>query len=93
MVRLKVGSKYIPMENKKTTELLDLIWEISKDGDWTDEATEILDELRKREPFITFASDENLIPLPEALEEIRSDIKLLKRHKHEDRTGDVMIRI
>lgn len=81
------------MENKKTTELLDRIWEISKDGDWSDEATEILDELKSREPFYTFLNDENSEPILDVLTEVKSDIKLLKRHKHDEKTDDVMVRI
>lgn len=88
-----LGSNTILMENKKTTELLDRIWEISKNSDWTDEATEILDELKSREPFYTFLNDENAEPILDVLTEVKDDIKLLKRHKHDKQTGDVMIRI
>ena len=31
-------------------------------------------------------------PVGDAFDEVRDDIKLLKRHKHEERTGDVMVR-
>ena len=84
------------MENKKTSELLDLLWEktsgANKDN-WDDECTEILAELEKREPFFTFTRDNNLEEIPDVIDEIKGDIKLLKRHKHDEKNGDELIRI
>lgn len=81
------------MENKKTTELLDRIWELSKKDDFDDEYTEILDELKSREPFRTFVRDENDEEIVDILGEIKDDVKLLKRHKHDEKNGDVLVRI
>ena len=46
-----------------------------------------------REPFYTAAHDTNGELLSESLNETDKNIKLLKRHKHDERTGDVLIRI
>jgi len=87
------------MENKTTTELLDLYKTL------TDKEGNILDqdkydtwweEIKKREPFFQIINEDwedSLPALKENIENIQEDIKLLKRHKHEEKTGDVMIRI
>ena len=90
------------MENKTTTELLDILWKIEKKGEksgtgnW-DEYEEAIAELRKRPPFdliIGDRRDEGFDPsIEEKLEDTHGDVKLLKRHKHDDKTGDVMVRI
>lgn len=86
------------MENKKTTELLDILFGIEKrdTGKEWDEFGEAFAELRKRVPFsdILGQKDEaNEFTLEERIEALEEDIKLLKRHKHDEKTGDVMTRI
>ena len=85
------------MENKTTTELLDLLTKlIDEDGSYKDGFEEALDELKTREPFFRILEEDYDEGLPEAfrqLEEIKDDIKKLKRHKHDEKTGDVMARI
>ena len=85
------------MENKKTTELLDLLQNL-KDEDYEADGKyrQIMDELKKREPFDMIFDEmmENSLPyLVEIVEDLQDEIKKLKRHKHEYKTGDVMIRI
>ena len=80
------------MENKKTSELLDLIHEKEKKEDW-EAVNGIREILLMREPFYTAAHDTNGELLSESLNETDKNIKLLKRHKHDERTGDVLIRI
>ena len=87
------------MENKTTTELINLLNNLSEDkGDFATggKYEKILGELRDREPFIQILGEDWDTSLPavwEAIKEIQEDIKLLKRHKHEERSGDVMTRI
>jgi len=85
------------MENKKTSELLDLLWTIEqsdKDEDW-DNYTEAYDELLKRTPYnkILGEGPANELTLEESIIGNIADIKLLKRHKHDVKNGDVLIRI
>ncbi len=89
------------MENKKTTELLDLIATIEKKGEledkfnW-DEYGEACAELRKRFPFSEILGekdDPNDYTLEERIEELEDKGKQLKRHKHDEKSGDVMVRI
>lgn len=87
------------MENMKTTELLDLVWKLENlpDGkvDW-DRYGEATAELRKRYPFSEILGekdDPNDYTLEETVEGLEEDVKLLKRHKHGDKSGDVLIRI
>ena len=88
------------MENKTTTELLDLLNKFEKksekkgDVNW-DEYNELFAELRKREPFKTIIGNDpdSDASLQEEIESIKEDIKLLKRHKHDQFNGDVLIRI
>ena len=85
------------MENKKTTELIDLLDSLmDKDGNTKEGYTEAWEELKSREPFWSiFCEDfeESIPAILETLKEIKEDIKLLKRHKHDEKTGDVMARI
>lgn len=90
------------MENKKTSELLDLIWELEQTpddkikDDHYDRLDEANAELAKRSPFdrIIGGSDSaNDLTLEERADEMAGDLKLLKRHKHDETSGDVMVRI
>lgn len=82
------------MENKKTTELLDLLDKKRKEDKWDEETSAIVDELKSREPFYSlWKPGGNDVPMDEELEDIKGDIKLLKRHKHDQKTDDVMVRI
>ncbi len=89
------------MENKTTTELLDLLWKIESkaqvsDDEW-EKHSQALTDLKKRTPFRQILGEseyEGDTPThSEHLEEIDADIRLLKRHKHDTHTGDVMTRI
>ncbi len=92
------------MENKTTVELLDLLWKEDKasekgdkDGnfDWTKHG-EICEELVERYPFseiLGVKEDRNSFTLEERIEGLEKDVKLLKRHKHDEKSGDVMTRI
>lgn len=85
------------MENKKTTELIDLLHSlVDKEGNLKDGYQEALEELKSREPFWTLFDedwDESIPKILETLKEIEEDIKLLKRHKHDEKTHDVMVRV
>jgi len=85
------------MENKKTTELLDLLQTlIDKDGNLLEGYEEAFEELKKREPFFQIFDDgwEDSLPwLTNKIEELEAEIKKLKRHKHDIKSGDVLIRI
>lgn len=87
------------MENKKTTELLDLLEKLrNKEGEISDQDkyNEVWDELKSREPFWSIFEaefDESLPALKEEVEDLKAEIKKLKRHKHDEKTGDVLIRI
>ena len=37
--------------------------------------------------------EESIPVLAKQVEKLTEDVKLLKRHKHDDRTGDVLVRI
>jgi len=85
-----------PMENKKTTELLDLLANLTAE-DYREGGTyqAIMGELETREPFVEILSKDWDTSLPsawEAIDELKEEIKKLKRHKH-DTNGDVLIRI
>ena len=85
------------MENKKTTELLDLLQKL-EDEDYKEGGKYqlIIDELKTREPFTWLLDDDYDCGLPnlvEQVESLREEIKKLKRHKHDPKTNDVMIRI
>lgn len=81
------------MENKKTTELLDLIYQKEKKEEYDDEFDEMRAELRKRQPFYSMSHDVYGTPIEESLEQTDKNIKLLKRHKHDPQNGDVLVRI
>lgn len=87
------------MENKKTTELIDLLNTCDeKKGDYQSGGKyELISaELEKREPFLQILGEDWDTGLPaawEAIKDLQEEIKRLKRHKHDDKTGDVMIRI
>lgn len=87
------------MENKKTTELLDLLGEKNKDGDDVlspDEQEEILVNLRSRTPFFDILESDWDESLPAAIQRIRDledEVVRLKRHRHDPKTDDVVIRI
>ena len=88
------------MENKVTSELLDLLWKIEHlpDGkaDW-DKHEEILAELKQREPFKKIIGESEFpndyLTLEEKVDELLEEVKLLKRHKHDNHSGDVLVRI
>lgn len=84
------------MENKKTTELLDLLQKlVDKDGNLLDGYDEAYEELKSREPFSNIL--ESKYETGESLEEkiayLEDEVKKLKRHKHDEKNGDVLIRI
>ena len=92
------------MENKKTTELLELLNNAPEEGEkghdefWAEDGTyeEIMEELTSREPFIQILGkdwDTSLPAVWEEIEDLKAEIKKLKRHKHDEKTGDVLIRI
>ena len=85
------------MENKKTTELIDELENLA-DEDYDDggKRDQIMTELTKREPFSILLSeyyDESLPKIAEIVFELQDDVKLLKRHKHDEKNGDVLVRI
>lgn len=87
------------MENKETTELLNLLWKLenaSEDKQDWDKYNEVVAELEKRPPFnqlIGKREEANEFSHEERLENMEEDVKLLKRHKHDSLNGDVLIRI
>ena len=88
------------MENKKTTELLDFIDDFDRneankdEPDW-DKYQEAYSELLTRTPFnkILGEGEYDEYTLEEKIDENIGNIKLLKRHKHDEKNGDVLIRI
>ena len=101
--------KESPLENKTTSELLDLIGEYSvkerneaeiSDKE-VDEYVESIKELQNRAPFnLIFTEDyyseesKTLEERIDNLEENHEDFeKKVRRHKHDILSGDVMIRI
>ena len=86
------------MENKTTTELIDLLNQEFKDSDYDDggKYVRIMNELKNRSPFqemLNEVYEESLPHLANQLEVLREDVKLLKRHKHDEKNGDVLVRI
>lgn len=87
------------MENKTTTELLDLYSKlIDKEGNILDQEKydKWWDEIKKREPFwrlINEDYEESLPAMLEMIKELQEEVKKLKRHKHDEKTNDVLIRI
>ena len=85
------------VENKKTTEILDQLAKLTED-DWKSggKYEVLIGELRNREPFIQILGedcDDSLPAVWEAIKELKEEIKLLKRHKHDSANGDVLVRI
>ena len=87
------------MENKTTTELLDLLNKLDeKKGDWQSGGKYelIMAELKTRYPFYDLFNedhDESIPSIWEAIKDLQEEVKRLKRHKHDEKTGDVMIRV
>jgi hypothetical protein len=87
------------MENKTTTELLDLLSKLSEaKGDWKagGRYEQIMDVLKTREPFTELLNpdyDESLPSAWEVIKDLQDEIKKLKRHKHDPNSGDVMVRV
>jgi len=84
------------MENKTTTELLNLLQSlVDEDGKTKEGYEEAYAELRKREPFESILESEYQTgeSLEEKVAELEADVKELKRHKHDEKNGDVLIRI
>lgn len=84
------------MENKTTTELIDLLTKlVDKEGRLKEGYEEAYAELRKRSPFdqILKSEWETNESLQELVEQLVDDVKLLKRHKHDEKSGDVLVRI
>lgn len=87
------------MENKTTTELLDLLWKLENatepKQDW-EKYEEVIAELEKRPPFNNIIGKKdaaNEFSFEERIDKLEEEIKLLKRHKHDTHSGDVMVRI
>ena len=87
------------MENKKTTELLDLLKTLTNEkGEVknTEQYDKVEKELYFRTPFFTLLHEDSELSVGTLLERIESledEIKKLKRHKHDEKSGDVLIRI
>lgn len=89
------------LENKTTTELLNELGGLDYKNNEKSfvsggEYEQLIEELKSREPFIQILDENWDTALPavwEAIKEIREDIKLLKRHKHDEKSGDVLVRI
>ena len=88
------------MENKKTTELLEALNTLPEDGDdiWGagGKYDKLMEEIKTRHPFYDIFNEDYEESLPsvwEAIKELQDEIKKLKRHKHDEKTGDVLIRI
>jgi len=84
------------MENKTTTELIDLLTKlVDKEGNLQEGWEEASEELLTRDPFNLILSNKfsEGDSLEERLDGLEEDIKLLKRHKHDDKSNDVLIRI
>ncbi len=91
------------MENKTTTELLDLLFKLDKDIEKDEDGKfdynnydKVVIELSNRHPFDKILGkhpDPNDFTLEERIDSLEEDIKLLKRHKHDEKSGDVMTRI
>ena len=84
------------MENKKTTELLDLLVKlVDKEGNLLDGYIEAYEELKSREPFSTILKSkyDTGESIEERIDYLEEEVKKLKRHKHDEKNGDVLIRI
>ena len=89
------------LENKTTTELLNRLGELDYENNEESfvsggEYEQLIEELNSREPFIQILDKNWDTALPavwEAIKDLREEIKLLKRHKHDEKSGDVLVRI
>ncbi len=92
------------MENKTTSELLELLAKMPEEGEkgydefWSSggKYEQIIAELEKREPFLQILGEDEEKSLPavwDVIKELQDEIKKLKRHKHDEKSGDVVIRI
>lgn len=86
------------MENKTTTELIDLLNQDFSDEDYDNSGkyTLIMNELKNRSPFqemLHEVYEESLPNLAKQVEYLQEQVKLLKRHKHDEKNGDVLVRI
>ena len=85
------------MENKTTTELLDLLTSlVDKEGNLKDGYQEAYEELKSRTPFYELLNadyEESISAIMGYIKSLETDIKLLKRHKHDEKSGDVMVRV
>lgn len=86
------------MENKTTTELLNLLQKLDTEKDFSVDGKyqQIMNVLKEREPFCNIFNEDyenSLEWLGSQIEELKSEIKKLKRHKHDEKTNDVLIRI
>ncbi len=87
------------MENKTTTELLEVLRKKGTgSGDNYDQETydSAFTELKKRSPFWEILDEdweEGIPAILVRLADLEDEVKKLKRHKHDEKTGDVMIRV
>lgn len=85
------------MENKTTTELIDLLHSlVDKKGNLKEGYNEAFEELKNREPFYILLNedfDESIPAIMGYIKSLEAEIKLLKRHKHDEKNDDVMVRI
>ena len=88
------------MENKTTTELLELLRKLPDEGEgiWGEggKFEQLMGELATRHPFYDILNEDDDDSLPaahQAIKELQEEVKKLKRHKHDEKTGDVMIRV
>lgn len=94
-----VALNIILMENKTTTELLEVLRKKGTgSGDNYDQSTydAAFAELRKRSPFWELFDEdweEGIPAILIRLSELEEEVKKLKRHKHDEKTGDVMVRV
>jgi len=91
------------MENKTTIELLELIGKLEAEAnkdpdgktDW-DKYEEAINELKTRELFRGIygtKDDKNDLTFQERIKELEDNVKKLCRHSHQEKSGDVVIRI
>ena len=67
-----------------------------KKGNLLDGWDEAIDEIRKRSPFDEIFNEDYEDSLPALrmeVSELKEEIKKIKRHKHDEKNGDVLIRI
>jgi predicted nucleic acid-binding Zn-ribbon protein len=85
------------MENKTTAELLNELAELKdEDYDTGGKFEELMSHLKMREPFFQILHQDVEESLPkawEAIQELQDEVKRLKRHKHDEKSGDVLVRI